>query len=279
MKIKFFTFCFVILLFAFCTFSFSKVDAQSVRYPIGELGNCRDSKECYLYCEVPDNKPACWAYQTYVVEGQVLSESTQSMIFPIVDLGNCANAAECKAFCEKIENRDACMSFAKVHSLGQYKKQQEILQRAQQELGCTTQEACKLFCSQPENKEKCLNFANSLQPQNTPQHKEELLIKAKELLGCQSIAECRAMCEDPINHDKCQQLIASGSAKMRPVMKARLTCNTQSECYKICQEHPDQCPSFKKAQDQPKEATHPAFQLPRPSVFPPTSQPIPETPQ
>lgn len=241
------------------------VQAQNMKYPISELGDCRDAKECYLYCEVPENKPACWAYQTYVIEGQVLGDSTQNITFPIVELGNCANAAECKSYCDNAENKNICASFAKAHNLGHYKKQQEILQKAQQELGCPTIDACKTFCQQPDNKNKCLKFAHEIMPQKTQSQEEKtkLLEHAKEILGCDSTTTCRQLCEQAENKDKCHMIISSASAELHPNLKPNTqmlgkpmpTCKTQAECLKVCQMHPDQCPSFKRAQEQTKESS------------------------
>ena len=57
----------------------SWVSAQSrLTYPIADLGYCRDAKECYLYCEIPENKAACWSYGKYKLGSDVLGVTTMS---------------------------------------------------------------------------------------------------------------------------------------------------------------------------------------------------------
>ena len=117
-------------LFPFTVFLFpSLVFAQSrLTYPISDLGYCRDAKECALYCEIPQNKAACWSWGKYKLESRVLGVTTMSeeerrmmetkakqynITFPIADLGNCAGPQECRDFCEEPSNQTTCMAFAK----------------------------------------------------------------------------------------------------------------------------------------------------------------------
>ena len=288
LKIKDFAYYFVILLFAFLFLNSNSVTAQAITYPIADLGSCRDAKECFLYCEVPANKPACWAYKTYGSESQVLGEeATTALTFPIADLGNCANTQECKAYCDKVENKNACLDFAKSHNLGQFKKLQDTLQKAQQTLGCPTIEACRAFCQVEANHQKCLDLVHAITPPRAQEEKANLLAHAKELLGCQSVEACRAFCQQPENKDKCRALISSESAHLKPDLKKpgiihevqkKLSCTTADECRKVCEMHPDQCPTFKKVLDR-KNSTPSGEMHPRPSIFPPSGTPYPEVTQ
>src|SRR3989344_3377498 len=81
------------------------------RYPISELGGCRNQQECKFYCEIPLNTPACWSYNRFVLSKNVLGETDVKISFPISELGNCANASECKAYCDKQENHTTCREY------------------------------------------------------------------------------------------------------------------------------------------------------------------------
>src|SRR3989338_1301798 len=106
-----FTFLFVILLFAF--FILNSPDAfAAFRYPVKELGFCRNLQECKLYCQIPKNTPACWSWGKYILDTQVLGETTISdegaarkkgVTFPIAELGNCTNVKACRAYCSREE--------------------------------------------------------------------------------------------------------------------------------------------------------------------------------
>src|SRR3989338_7073877 len=72
--------------------------AFGYQFPVPELGNCRDQKECFLYCQIPLHKPACWSYGVYATKENVLGETTVEeslsrlgIAFPVPELGNCAN--------------------------------------------------------------------------------------------------------------------------------------------------------------------------------------------
>jgi hypothetical protein len=132
--------------------------------------------------------------------------------FPIVELGNCADFSSCRSYCDDPVHNEACVAFAK--KKGFYKenalsqKQEELLNKAKSELGCTTPDACRELCHRQENFDKCSQFAqkNGLEGghQNDP-GKREIIQKAKEILGCDSEVSCRTVCEQEANRDKCSQ--------------------------------------------------------------------------
>ncbi len=236
------------------------VSGQTFRYPIAELGNCRDAKECFLYCQIPQNKAPCWSYGKYKL-GNVLGESTadenkiakeHGITFPISQLGNCANVSSCKAFCEKPENHKVCMDFARSKSLGVYSEQQDLLQKAKQELGCTSYESCQSFCENPNNREKCMKLAEQNQSPELKAKKEQFIQKAKEVLGCDSYSSCKTFCENPNNREKCMNFAQQYMpAEMKQQMQERsqqsakpAQCNSEESCRKYCQDNPNDCPGY-----------------------------------
>lgn len=275
-------YAFLFIVFSVLFLNLGRVSAQAVRYPIADLDNCRDAKECYLYCEIPSNKPACWAYKTYGSGEQVLGVDEQSsLVFPVAELGNCASKEACKEFCSIKENHEACVNFAKTHVMGPYKRHQELLPKAQQELGCPTIASCKAFCQLEANRARCLEFAKKTIPPKVQEEKASLLERAKEVLGCDSIDACRALCKNPENKTKCLQLINTANAQMKvekkPEMKAGITNEMQkkidyptiTECRALCEKYPDECPAYKKALEKKSNI------YPKPSIFPEKPKSVP----
>ncbi len=214
----------------------SFVHAQSrLRYPIAELGSCRDAKECSFYCEIPANKAACWSYGKYKLGPNVLGTTTMSpeekqtmekkvrqygITFPIAELGNCKGPQECKDFCQQPANYETCTGFAKKKGFAKdtersgeddgipQEKRQEIMSRARTELGCTSMETCRAVCEQDQT--KCEAFAKKHGISQEPpkelqiqeqQRKVQMLKNAREDLGCTSMESCKNICEK--NPERC----------------------------------------------------------------------------
>lgn len=233
LKLFSFLFVFVILHFKVLSFNLPSVSAQSrLTYPIAELGFCRDAKECYLYCEIPENKAACWSYGKYIVGNDVLGVTTMNadekrmmeekakrynVTFPIADLGNCAGPQECRDFCENPANQTVCMDFARKKGFDKEmersdgmdaNRRNELLDKAKIELGCTSMESCSRICEN--DHELCKTFAKKYgvykeppQPRDryTIKEKQELMQNARLELGCTSMESCKSTCEK--NPERC----------------------------------------------------------------------------
>lgn len=213
----------------------SQVSAQiRLTYPIPDLGYCRDAKECYLYCEIPENKAACWSYGKYKVGNDVLGVTTMdadekrmmeekarqyNITFPIADLGNCAGPQECRDFCETPSNQQTCMDFAKKKGFHKEaersdgmdpNKRDELLTKAKTELGCTSRESCSNICET--NPGRCEAFAKKHGAYREPpqssgrysaEEKMKLMQKAQGDLGCTSMESCKSVCEK--NPQRCME--------------------------------------------------------------------------
>lgn len=203
------------------------VSAQSrLTYPVPDLGYCRDAKECFLYCEIPENKAACWSYGKYTVGSDVLGVTTMSedekevmrqkakqysITFPIADLGNCSGPQECRDFCEQPGNQQICMDFATKRGFHREmerpdgidaQKRDDLLLKAKTELGCTSMETCSKVCEVDHS--RCEAFAKrhgiDRQPSESrgrysAEEKMQLMKKAQSELGCTSMESCKAACE------------------------------------------------------------------------------------
>lgn len=230
------------------------------RYPIAELGSCRDAKECRLFCEIPANKAACWSYGEYVLHAQVRSSRSSDeelaqkhgITFPIAELGNCGSVDECQAFCDVPANQPACLAFAEKHGLSDAGEQPNILEAAQRELGCTSMQECQAFCENPANQSRCMEFAERYAPGEYHQYKNEMLQRARETLGCDSFESCQNFCNNPENIDRCMQFAeehAPEEFKQRREEFANklgkdLPCNSFTTCRAYCEANPDKCQQY-----------------------------------
>src|SRR3989338_985147 len=213
-KIIFFSFFFVL-----CYLLFAHSALAAFRYPIPELGNCRDNKECLLYCQIPDYAPACWSLQRYGPANKVLGETTidseqiareKGIIFPVDELGNCNSIVKCREFCREAANREICTDFSVKKKLVKKrikKISSTVLTAARKELGCNNTTSCHNYCRQPENKDLCQSFGE-----------KHALIKKKASIP-----------------------VISGTVTLGPG-----GCKTERECYEYCRSHTKECPFFPK---------------------------------
>ncbi len=222
------------------------VHAQQAAYPIQALGNCRDAQECFYYCEIPHNQPACWSYSTYILRKHVLGEQTSSpdeearkhgITFPIAELNNCASTQECMQYCNKPENQQACEAFGKKkgliqenqnsHSVNSVNKEKMLID-AKAFLGCDSESSCKEFCNNPSNQQKCQAFAQkegfSTQPQPGTAGTSYSTSSGLYLPYCTNPDSCKNFCSNPANKQTCD---AFGTS-----------------CSTFCNGNPERCSSF-----------------------------------
>ncbi len=205
-----------------------------VTFPIAELGGCENYSDCREYCEDPINQNACIAFakgKGFYEEGRF--EQEQEIVEAAKSELGCTDRSTCLAFCQKEENFERCDNFAKKHKLegGHIEDpgKQQILQKAQQVLGCDSYQSCKSLCEQEKNREKCDNFA------------KQVGLRGGEIRqgpgGCTSEETCKAFCSDPNNYQICQGFSqGSGGRFVGPG-----GCNSEASCRAYCQEHPQEC--------------------------------------
>ena len=217
-----FTFSLLILNFAFFLptelegiFHSSNARAQTITqqinltYPIPQLSNCRDAKECYFFCQIPQNQTICGQYAIShnlpsvlgVNSGQVLQAASTNINFPIPELGNCEDRQACREYCQIDENHDACKDFARRHKL------QRAARRISfpiPELGnCEDRQACREFCADEANKQTCQEYARS-HGLKIKKLVHSLIQNAKQELGCETLEQCKALCSEEQNQTSCR---------------------------------------------------------------------------
>lgn len=267
MKKLLLTFAFGIIALLFAV----NVSAQTLlQYPIPELGFCRDAKECYLYCEIPEYKAACWSYGEFRLGQQVLGETTLSpeerrameekarelgITFPIAELSNCTGPQECRDFCENPANHTSCMNFARKHGFSEEAQEDsqvneaEILAAARNELGCSSKESCHAICER--DHERCIAFAkkHGLYRQETRDgggEKERLMEEARNELGCTSMESCSRVCEQ--NPARCMEFAKRHGFDQEGQQQNTGPggCSSEESCRRYCQEHPSECPGYQE---------------------------------
>lgn len=168
------------------------------------------------------------------------------MSFAKQELG-CDSSEACKAFCGEQTNWERCGEFAKKHQLTHPKPSEspnpELLTKAKELLGCTSNDSCKVICNRTENREKCMNLSRTIQ---------ELKQKIP-----------------PIVSNNCQYLkdkLASGSATPETIrsyyekycLRSQMPVPSVSGITKeeYCRMYPDHCNSLPKPSYHPE--TRPA---------------------
>lgn len=263
---------FVIFIFSFLYFHSPQVNAQTPDYPISELGSCRDARECSLYCQIPQNTPACWSYNRYVLNDNILGDTDVNISYPISELGNCNSASSCFVFCNQPQNQTTCYEFAKAKGLIKEKSKvpENIIELAKKELGCKNDLECMVFCQLPDNMDACRAFGQkyNLVPPPDPRQMgppPAAVAAAKRELGCTNENSCMSFCNNPDNTERCMQfakkykLMDEGelerqeeSVKKKMEMmedaKKELGCNSPSSCMSFCQnpENMNKCASLAK---------------------------------
>lgn len=245
-------------------------------YPIEELDNCRNAKECHLYCRIPKNTPACWSYGKYILQPQVLGEKTVNITYPVTELGNCKNAEECFSFCNKPDNQPACFEFAKNKGLilteeleKAEKIDQTIMVAAKEELGCNSKAECMAFCQKEENLTRCKQFAQKHKLQVGPPEgggNPIIAAKAQKELGCSDENSCKQICDKPENQDKCAafakkfglqgktqgpqgpMMDEKKKQEMMSVAQKELGCDSAESCSAFCskEENREKCAALGK---------------------------------
>lgn len=243
-----------------------------------ELG-CTSRESCQTLCENPQNIEKCRTF----AEKHKLNRSSEKSINKgpppeeilkkaKSQLG-CTSETECQSFCANPANTPKCLEFARNNQLLDSHQEQEIeeletkkasmMDEAEKELGCDSQESCSAFCSQTENKQKCERLAQKHNPENDKQSKKQETQAQNTRLPCTSDAECKNYCSS--HPDECpgyKDKKPDEPKNVAPLLKKSADptgdfigptgCKTQGECQAYCQKHPSECPNLPSSQVTPK---------------------------
>ena len=245
--------------------------ASKVVFPIAELGNCTDQKNCEVYCEQVGNMQRCidFAKKNALLErGDI--EKSERVIRRIAEgktPGQCKTRGECENFCHgNGKNMKACVAFAEEMDilppaeLAQAKKVAQALEGGAKLPGtCTDKESCDAYCSEAGHMDECLAFAEKadLIPANEIAEARKVASFLKDGTtpgGCKTKEECKNYCDDESHFTECINFAEkAGFASKADAEMARKTggkgpggCKTKEACSEYCneQDHADECMQF-----------------------------------
>ncbi len=214
-----------------------------ITYPIVSLGNCADYTSCRNYCEDESHRDACiqYAKQKGFYEER---KNDQILTHAKTELG-CSSETECKGICEREENFEKCTNFAKKTGLVKEQilspKNQEILTKAKEILGCDSPQTCKSICEQEGNRQKCSEFA-----------KQTGLKGGEEKRGpggCNSEESCKSFCSSPDNFNECSKFKPPEGQEGRrdgpsEGFRGPGGCDSEVSCKQYCEKNPSECQKF-----------------------------------
>lgn len=258
--------------------------AHGITFPIVELGNCANPKECFAYCDKPENQDACFAFakkkNLLKAADENLPPPSEIVTSAKTELG-CTSRESCQTLCENPQNIDKCRTFSEKHKLNRPSASsqnkgpppEEVLHKAQTQLGCSSQTKCQAFCADPANTPKCLEFARNNQLLDSHQEQEikdletkkaGMLDDAEKELGCDSQESCSAVCSQTENRSKCEKISQKHNPENDNKSKKQSTeaqnttpCTGDVECKNYCSSHPNECAGFKdqKTGEPPKSTS------------------------
>jgi hypothetical protein len=93
---------------------------ENIKYPIAELEDCKDIKNCYAYCEKPENISRCVDFgekNKLISMEDALKARKFSNILKDGGPGKCTNQRTCEQYCSKKTNFSECLEFGKKFNL------------------------------------------------------------------------------------------------------------------------------------------------------------------
>ncbi len=211
-------FCFNFLIFALAvilafTF-FSKVNAKSadIVFPVQELGNCKNQKDCRTYCDKPQNIEVC---VSFAEEHNLISNEEAKKAKAFINSGKkgpggCNSKDACEEYCDDSSNIEECVDFAEKNNLmsqdelEEAKKVKEALKKgAKLPGGCKTKKECEKYCSDDKNFEECVSFAEKAGFILKEEAEMAKKTGGKGPGGCKGKEQCEEFCSDPANEEIC----------------------------------------------------------------------------
>lgn len=161
--------------------------AQSIAFPIAELGGCTDQASCHAYCDQEANHAACEAFAqahefaapagaAAEAQGSADQSAASAAILQDGGPGQCGKGAKdpesaCRAYCDMTAHIQECVAYGKVHNLlvGDDLQEAQKVAAALQNgatlpAGCTNAASCKQVCESPKSIDQaksCFSFAKA----------------------------------------------------------------------------------------------------------------------
>jgi hypothetical protein len=231
-------------------------------YPVAELGNCKNEKECRSYCDKQENMDACL---NFAEKYNLISDEELEMAKKFAKVGKgpggCTSKDSCEAYCDDISHMDECLVFAERHGiippeeLKEAKQVQAALKKGLKQPGnCRNKKECDVYCNEPAHMEECIAFADAagFLPPEDREDAQKVLAAIKQGAKpppCRGKKECDSYCSKPENMKQCMEFaIAAGFMKPEEMKEAQKVldaikkgvnpppCRSKEECDIWCAE-------------------------------------------
>ncbi|MEK7162679.1 MAG: hypothetical protein AAB696_00055 [Patescibacteria group bacterium] len=177
-------------------------------------GNCRNKKECEVYCNDPANINSCldFAEKAGFIPPEELKEARQAakaMASGIKPPGNCRGKKQCEIYCSELSHMEECFNFAEAagfippEEIEQARKMMPLMIKGEMPGGCRSKEGCEAFCADESHSEECANFAikaGFMKPEEAEMFRKT---GGKGPGNCKGKEQCEAFCNDSTNQEIC----------------------------------------------------------------------------
>lgn len=253
----------------------SAIDDSEVRYPIADLGNCKDKAACAAYCDKPKNTELCL---NYAQKNNLMSDDEVKIAKNFITAGSkgpggCKSKESCETYCNDIKHIDECVSFAEKNNLmppqelAEAKKVQAAIARGVKPPPCGNKKQCDAYCEESEHMEECISFgaeAGFIQGKELDEARKMLAAVKRGVKPppCRGKEACDAYCSEPENMEVCMNFAMEAgfmdekekadAGKMLVAIKKGVkppSCKSKEDCDSYCgeEEHFEECINFAEA--------------------------------
>ncbi len=239
-----------------------------VRYPVKELGDCQNKKECLTYCDAAIHAKECFAFaKKYNLLSEKEAKDAADKFLNVTNgPGGCNSGASCEQYCNSTDHLDECISFGEKHNYlsGEQLKEAKKIQRlvkANKKFpgGCKNRNSCELYCNDTAHIDECLAFAeeNDMIPKDELEQAKKVkeFIKRGETPGkCTSKESCESYCLADEHADECiafaqkAGLVSEEDAAIikKTGGKGPGGCHSKNQCELYCKDHQEECFAWAK---------------------------------
>lgn len=246
--------------YVFAAYNIEK--AKQLKYPIGELGGCKNFEECKAYCNQDENIPKC---NRFSIKNGLLTPEEAADTEQLLSLmeesglpGKCRGMIECFSYCESAAHIDECWDYTKRHGLNSGLDPETVRRLAKftKDGGkfpgnCKEGVECEAYCGNITHFSECADFGEKTGLMT----KEEISIMRKIALSgvtgtpgnCQRKEQCEKYCTDMSHIDECLAFAEktgmlppeelAEAKKFVPLIKSGQTpggCKNKNECEVYC---------------------------------------------
>src|SRR3989344_1347442 len=257
----------------FAAYDTDKEKLKLIKYPVAELGSCKNFNECKTYCNKDENIPKCLRFDIknlYSEEDAREAERLLNLMDESGLPGKCQNAVECFSYCESAAHVDECWDYAQRHGLNRGLDLETIRRLAKftREGGklpgnCEGAE-CETYCGVISHFAECADFGEKvglMTKEETDAMRKIARSGITETPGnCKTKESCLKYCDNSANAVVCMEFAqkagfipkedAEAVGKILPYLKSggKLPggCTTKESCDVYCDSdsHTNECIDF-----------------------------------